>query len=140
MVNENIVVNDQYLLSIQNKINKKFTLKNSINFLKSNIKDSSDELRKRPEYKFISGLDYDYKKNTFSIILKSVGKSFDSSIPTGNDHLDSYEVVDLLFKKQINPNNYFKLSVDNILNKDYQKSIGFNDNDRNINISFIGNF
>jgi vitamin B12 transporter len=140
MVNENIVVNDQYLLSIQNKINKKITLKNSINFLESNIKDSSDELRKRPEYKFISGLDYDYKKNTFSIILKSVGKSFDSSIPTGNDHLDSYEVVDLLFKKQINLNNYFKLSADNIFNKEYQKSIGFNDNDRNINISFIGNF
>lgn len=140
MVNENIVVNDQYLVSIENIISDKVYLKNSINFLESNIKDSSDQLRKRPEYKFLSSLAYSYKKDTFYITLKSVGKSFDSSIPTGNDNLKGYQVLDVLYKKELTDNNYFKISMDNILNKDYQKSIGFNDNGRNINISYEINF
>ena len=140
MVNEDIVVNDQYVASIENKINDKIVFKNSINFLKSNIRDSSDELRKRPEYKFLSSLAYNNKNHAFYIILKSFGKSFDSSIPTGNDHLDSYQVFDASYKKKMSSNNYFKISMDNILDKDYQKSIGFNDNGRNINISYKMNF
>jgi len=140
MVNEDIVVNDQYTASIENKISDKITIKNSINFLKSNIKDSSDQLRKRPEYKFLSSLGYKNNSDTFYITLKSVGKSFDSSIPTGNDYIDGYQVFDMFYKKQITDKNYLKISMDNILNKDYQKSIGFNNNDRNINISYKINF
>ncbi len=141
MVNEDLVVNNQYMLSIENKINDNFNLKNSINFLDTNIKDSSDELRKRPDYKFLSSLSYINNENDiFYIIFNSVGKSFDSSIPTGNDHLDSYNVFDILYKKKINEKNYFKISIENLLNEDYQKSIGFNNNDRNINISYKINF
>ena len=48
MVNENIVVNDQYMTaSIENIFNDKMVFKNSINFLESNIKDSSDQLEKK---------------------------------------------------------------------------------------------
>jgi vitamin B12 transporter len=140
MVNEDIVVNDQYTASIENKVSDKITIKNSINFLKSNIKDSSDQLRKRPEYKFLSSVVYNNKNDSFYLTLKSVGKSFDSSIPTGNDHLDSYEVFDTFYKKKINKNNYFKLSIENIFDKKYQKSIGFNNHDRNLNISYLTNF
>jgi iron complex outermembrane receptor protein/vitamin B12 transporter len=141
MVNEDLVVNNQYMLSIENKINNNFTLKNSINFLNSNIKDSSDELRKRPDYKFLSSISYLNNKNdVFYIIFNSVGKSFDSSIPTGNDHLDSYGVFDILYKKKIHEKNFLKISIENLLNEDYQKSIGFNNNDRNINISYKINF
>jgi outer membrane cobalamin receptor len=140
MVNEDIVVNDQYIASIESKFNDKIVFKNSINFLKSNIKNSSDQLRKRPEYKLLSSVAYNDKGNTFYFGLKSVGKSFDSSIPTGNDNLDSYEIFDMFYKKQLTKKNYFKISIDNVLDKDYQKSIGFNDNGRNINISFTGNF
>ena len=136
MVNENIVVNDQFTASIENIFNDKMVFKNSINFLESNIKDSSDQLRKRPEYKFLSSLGYKNNKNTFYITLKSVGKSFDSSIPTGNDYIDGYQVFDMFYKKQITDKDFLKISMDNILNKDYQKSIGFNNNDRNINISY----
>lgn len=136
MVNEDLVVNNQYVLSIENIINNYFTLKNSINFLDSNIKDSSDELRKRPDYKFLSSLSYvNNKDDIFYVIFNSVGKSFDSSIPTGNDHLDSYYVFDILYEKK-----YLKISIENLLNEDYQKSIGFNNNDRNINISYKINF
>ena len=136
MVNEDVVINDQYIASIENKISNKISFKNSINFLESNIKNSSDQLRKRPEYKFLSSLAYNNKEDTFYITLKSVGKSFDSSIPTGNDYLDGYQVFDMFYKKEITDKKHLKISMDNILNKDYQKSIGFNDNDRNINISY----
>ena len=37
---------------------------------------------------------------------------------------------------EITDKKYLKISMDNILNEDYQKSIGFNDNGRNINISY----
>ena len=140
MVNENIVVNDQYMTSIESKINDKIIFKNSINFLESNIKDSSDELRKIPEYKLLSSVVYYNKNDTFYFTLKSIGKSFDSSIPTGNDHLDSYEVFDTFYKKKINKNNYFKVTIENIFDKKYQKSIGFINNDRNLNISYLANF
>ena len=101
MVNENIVVNDQYMASIESKVNDKIIFKNSINFLESNIKDSSDELRKIPEYKLLSSVVYYNKNDTFYFTLKSIGKSFDSSIPTGNDHLDSYEVFDTFYKTSL---------------------------------------
>lgn len=141
MVNEDFVVSTQYLLSIESIFNDNFSLKNSVNFLDTNIKNSSDELRKRPDYKFISRLKYMKNKNEiFNLILNSVGKSFDSSIPTGNDHLDSYNIVDVLYKKKINKNNNLQISIENIFNKDYQKSIGFNNNHRTINVSFKMNF
>jgi len=136
MVNEDIVINDQYMASIENKINDNILFKNSINLLETNIKNSSDQLRKRPEYKFLSSLAYNNNEDTFYITLKSVGKSFDSSIPTGNDYLDGYQVFDMFYKREITDKKYLKISMDNILNEDYQKSIGFNDNGRNINISY----
>ena len=83
---------------------------------------------------------YNNKNDTFYFTLKSIGKSFDSSIPTGNDHLDSYEVFDTFYKKKINKNNYFKVTIENIFDKKYQKSIGFINNDRNLNISYLANF
>ena len=55
----------------------------------------------------------------------SIGETFDSSIPTGDMFLDSYNRVDVTTTYR--PSDLFNLvfSIDNILDEDYEHAIGF---------------
>ena len=53
------------------------------------------------------------------------GKTFDSSIPTGDQFLDSYNRVDVTTTYSHTDALHAVLSITNILDEDYYEAIGF---------------
>ena len=55
----------------------------------------------------------------------SIGETFDSSIPTGDMYLDSYNRVDVTTTYRPSDSFNILLSIDNLFDEDYEQAIGF---------------
>jgi vitamin B12 transporter len=95
-------------------------------YLKSDIKDTDEVLRNRPAWRGGFSVQWrplpalDLNLNTLV-----VGKTPDSSIPTGDVTLDAYARVDLAANWTINSTWLVFLTVDNLFDADYEEFVGF---------------
>lgn len=95
-------------------------------YLESDIKDTDEALRNRPQWRGGFSLRWrplpalDVNLNTLV-----VGKTLDSSIPTGDVTLDAYARVDVAANWTLNTIWRVFLTVDNLFDADYEEFVGF---------------
>lgn len=92
----------------------------------TDIKDSDEVLRNRPEWQAGIGLRWAPRAD---IIVNPgfhyIGEVPDSSIPTGDVTLDSYIRTDVAMTWKARHNTDVLLSIDNIFDADYEQAAGF---------------
>lgn len=100
-----------------------------VSYIKTDIKDSEDELRRRPRW--VAGIAATTQWNDLSVTLNIDTRSefTDSSIPTGVTTLGGFTVASLAGNWSLNENLNLSVNLDNILSKSYQESIGFLNDD-----------
>jgi outer membrane cobalamin receptor len=85
----------------------------------TDIKGTDEELRNRPEWEGGMSVDWQYNEsNHLFLSVKYTGEIADSSVPTGDVHLDSWLKVDLGIDRKLARNATLSLSVDNLLDRD----------------------
>ncbi len=95
-------------------------------YTETNIEDSADELRNRPEWRASITTSWAPRPQLLvSLGILHVGEAFDSSIPTGDGRLDDYERVDVSGTWRFASGLRVSLAVDNLLGAEYQEAIGF---------------
>ncbi|WP_168171466.1 TonB-dependent receptor [Lacimicrobium sp. SS2-24] len=96
-------------------------------YLDIDVKDSVSHLRRRP--KWSGGIQLVAQRDSINITLSadSRGDFYDSSIPTGEILLSGYTEVALAARWHLSNNLSFSLSLDNLLDKNFQQSVGFID-------------
>ena len=97
-----------------------------VTYLDTDVKDSSDDLRGRPEWRGGAVVDWallaDWRWVTSVLLL---GEFYESSIPTGEVRLDGYTQVNTAVTWQASESLSVGLAVDNLFANDYQEAVGF---------------
>lgn len=126
MVNRDEVSTDGVELQLEFAINENLSLDMQATYLDQEIKNSDAELLQRPDWRGSFGVRWSpSEKWLIDGSWLSVGESFDSSIPTGDGVVGSYNRVDLVATYRPTDNLNILLSFDNLLDEDYQEAIGF---------------
>ena len=95
-------------------------------FLDLDLVNSDDEILQRPDWR--GGLAVQWQPSDSWIIdaaWLSVGEVFDSSVPTGEITLDGYNRVDVTATYRMTDKLNLLMSVDNLLDEEYEQAIGF---------------
>ena len=95
-------------------------------YLDLNLVDDDEPLRQRPDWR--AGLSLRWMPSEQWLVdtsLMYAGKTFDSSVPTGDQFLDAYNRVDLTVTWRISDNVDAVASITNLLDEDYYEAIGF---------------
>lgn len=109
-------------LSLHNQLNMSM----NISYTDTNIVNSDVKLRQRPKWK--GNITVTLKPNdtlNLNLYANIKGDFVDSSIFTGNINMQGFTTVDFSAIQKIANGLKLKLSVKNILNKDYEEVIGF---------------
>ncbi|GGD75240.1 TonB-dependent receptor plug domain-containing protein [Lacimicrobium alkaliphilum] len=96
-------------------------------YLDIDVKDTDNHLRRRP--KWSGGIQLNAQLDNFSITLSadSRGEFYDSSVPTGEILMNGYTEVALAAQWQLSEKLSLSLNLDNLLDKDFEQSVGFID-------------
>ena len=123
LVNRSAVISQGGELSFSLRPNKSVTLSAHTSYVKTDITNSTDKLRDRPKWRGGTRVMWT-PRNDFLLSASwlSVGEVFDSSIPTGDVNLASYNKLDMTATWSMNSMAKFSLSVDNLLNEDYEET------------------
>ncbi|MGI9535157.1 MAG: TonB-dependent receptor plug domain-containing protein, partial [Thermodesulfobacteriota bacterium] len=101
-------------------------LAGNISYINSDISGTDEELRNRPEWLANLVLIWmPVRTFEFFVNVNYVGSVLDSSIPTGEQVIGDYVVVDTAITAYFRKNIEAYLAVDNLFNKKYQQFIGF---------------
>lgn len=96
-----------------------------INYIDTNIKGSEDELLNRPEWRGSFSLNWQVKDNlSYNLNAVYVDDVEDSAIPTGRVTLDDYTRVDVSAVWGAYSNLDLIFGIDNLLDSDYEETIG----------------
>lgn len=96
-----------------------------INYVDTNIKNSSDELLNRPEWRSGFSLNWQAKDYlNYNLRAIYVDDVIDSSIPTGRDTLDDYTRIDVSAAWSVLTNLDLIFAVDNLFGTNYEETIG----------------
>lgn len=101
-------------------------LSSHFTYLKTDIKGTEEELRNRPEWR--GGAKLRWIPHPHYVVLADflyVGKVLDSSIPTGDRNLEAYNRVNISLTWNPSYKWEYYLSVQNLLNADFEEAIGF---------------
>ena len=92
----------------------------------TDVRNEDVELRRRPEWQYAAKLNY-LPSETTSILfgLRYVGDYFDSSIPTGVVEIGDYTIASVNLRRKLAKNTHLSIQVENLFNKSYQESVGF---------------
>lgn len=97
-------------------------------YLDLEVEDSDELLRNRPEWKFGLSLKLQLLESLYlDFTALHIGERKDSSIPTGNLTLESYQVSDLGLRWRIQEGFWMLLAVENLWNSAYEATIGMPD-------------
>ncbi len=97
-----------------------------VTYLDMQLQGSDAPLRQRPDWR--GGVSMRWSPTEAWLIdasWLSIGETFDSSIPTGDMYLDSYNRIDATVTYRGFDRLNVLLSVDNVLDEDYEQAIGF---------------
>ena len=95
-------------------------------YLDMNLVNDDQPLRQRPDWR--GGLSVRWSPSERWLIdtsLMYAGKTFDSSVPTGDQFLDAYTRVDLTATWSFRDNFDVLVSITNLLDESYYEAIGF---------------
>lgn len=97
-----------------------------LDYVDSDIRDSNEELRNRPEWRAGVALDWRYSESLgVKLDVNYTGSVHDSSIPTGDRDRDAYTRADLAFDWRPAEQWSVFLVIDNLFDADYEDAIGF---------------
>jgi outer membrane receptor protein involved in Fe transport len=126
MVNRDSLNVDGVEMQFDYVINEKFSLYAQATYMDLELEGSDTPVRQRPEWRGSLAMRWNpSEKWLINASWLRVGETFDSSIPTGDMFLDSYDRVDVT--ATFRPTSHLDVifSVDNLLNEDYFEAIGF---------------
>jgi outer membrane cobalamin receptor len=102
------------------------TLRSFLTYTHTDIKNSSEDLRRRPKWR--AGTDARWQARpdlSFSLGVFYVDAVLDSSIPTGDRTLRPYTRVDLASEWSVTAKLKLSLGIDNLFDRKYEEAIGF---------------
>jgi outer membrane cobalamin receptor len=113
-------------LQISWQLQNELQLSAHVTYLDMELQDSDSPLRQRPDWR--GGVSMRWSPAEAWLIdasWLSIGETFDSSIPTGDMYLDGYNRIDATLTYRGFDRLNVLLSVDNVLDEDYEQAIGF---------------
>lgn len=126
LVNRSEVTSQGFELEIIIKTKENLYLNGNLSYIDTDIKDTGEELRNRPEWLGNLSIIWKPRKHIdFYANATYVEGILDSSIPTGDIELDGYIRVDTSVTWTINKNLRTYLAVDNLFDTDYEQFVGF---------------
>ena len=126
MVNRDRLEVEGIEVLIDYSMNERLSLHAQATFMDPEFRNNSTPVLQRPKWRGSFAMRCaPAEKWLFDASWLNVGETFDSSIPTGNMTLGGYDRVDVT--ATFKPSNKLNvlLSVDNLLDEDYQEAIGF---------------
>ncbi len=127
LINRDKVITKGIELEVQSKKVFDTILSGNISYIESNIKNSPDNLRNRPEW--LANFSIIWTPDPLLEIFTNinyVGSFLDSSIPTGEVKIGDYLLVNSAVTFNIRSNFKAYVEVKNILDQRYQQVAGFN--------------
>lgn len=127
LINRDKVITKGIELEMQSKKVFDTILSGNISYIESNIKNSPDNLRNRPEW--LANFSIIWTPDPLLEIFTNinyVGSFLDSSIPTGEVKIGDYLLVNSAVTFNIRSNLKAYVEVKNILDQRYQQVAGFN--------------
>ena len=120
-------------LSLKAKVSDHLDVRSSFTFLHSEIPGQPGQLLDRPEQYAHLGLHY-RPNDTWDVWLRGryTGSRLASSIPTGDQILDDYFLLDLGISFRITKAGKLRLSFLNLTNSNYQTAVGYPGLDRQV--------
>lgn len=101
-------------------------LNGHLTYLHTDIRKTSEDLRNRPAWRGGINGRWQWRPDlVFSADLLSVGDVLDSSIPTGDRHLDEYVRVNVATTWTMTSYCRLSLAIDNLFDAEYEEAIGF---------------
>jgi outer membrane cobalamin receptor len=126
LVNRNRVDTDGFELAARLAASEQWLLDASVTHARSRIAATNAELRNRPEWRAGLGAHWSpFAALKLSASATYVGTALDSSIPTGDVHLDAYTRVDVSASWQVSPRFEAYLAIDNLTDQQYEEFVGF---------------
>ena len=126
MVNLDRLDVDGVEMQVTLRLDENLQLQAHATYLDMDLVGSDTPLRQRPDWR--GGLAMQWSPSDIWLIdasWLSIGKTFDSSIPTGDMFLDSYNRVDVTTTYRPSDSFNILLSLSNLLDEDYEQAIGF---------------
>ena len=126
MVNRDRLTADGVELELDMAVSESLNLQAHATFMDLKIIGTDEPIRQRPEWR--GGLSALWSPADSWLIRASwlnVGKTYDTSIPTGPMTLDSYDRLDLSATYSQTDKLHYILTIDNLLDADYEQAIGF---------------
>ena len=100
----------------------------NVTYVDLDLPSGSPPIRNRPEWQAATILTWTpVDQLEFTPQLRYVGARFDSSIPTGQQRLGSYFLVDLAAAWKPNETFRIPLAIDNLLNRHVERIVGYED-------------
>ena len=138
-VNRGEVVAKGVELEFDWQLFKKWQLKLNSIYTDTDVRSEDVELRRRPDWQHALNLHYQ-PSDTTSILIgaRYIGDYFDSSIPTDLVEIGDYTVASINIRQKLAKNIFLNVQAENLLNKRYQESVGFDSPGTliNFNISY----
>lgn len=106
---------------------KKWMFKLNSIYTDTDVRSEDVELRRRPDWQHTLNLQYQASDTTSILVgARYIGDYFDSSIPTDLVEIGDYTVVSINARQNLAKNTFLNIQAENLLNKRYQESVGFN--------------
>ena len=100
----------------------------NVTYVDLDLPSGSPPIRNRPEWQAATSLTWiPVDQLEFTPQVRYVGGRFDSSIPTGQQRLGSYFLVDLAAAWKPNETFRITLAIDNLLDRHVERIIGYED-------------
>jgi iron complex outermembrane receptor protein/vitamin B12 transporter len=102
------------------------SLNSQLTYTNTTVAHTGEELRRRPKWR--AGFNALWKPTAeldVNLAAFYVGTLLDSSIPTGDQHLDPYTRVDLAITWRATSNIQMSFAIDNLFNAKYEEAVGF---------------
>jgi outer membrane cobalamin receptor len=125
-VNRESVETQGVEVGINARLTEELTVTGHATYTDIDVKNVDTQLRQRPDWR--GGADLTWQPGERWLLNLGwlyVDETFDSSIPTGGQTLDSYHRVDANLQWQATPRLRFAIAVDNLLDENYEEAIGF---------------
>ena len=126
LINLDEVVTKGFEFEIKTKKIFNTALYGNLSYIKSNIVNSPENLRNRPEW--LANFSVIWTPVSFVELFTNinyVGSFFDSSIPTGEVKIGDYVLVDSAVTFYIKKNIKVYLEIENVLDQKFQQVVGF---------------
>ena len=135
-VNRGEVVAKGAELEFDWRISSNWRLRLNSIYTDTDVRSEDVDLRRRPNWQHTGNLFFQASDSTQLFFgLRYIGDYFDSSIPTGQIEIGDYTVASLNIRRMLTENFHLEAQVENLFNKRYQESVGFDSPGTLLNVS-----